>query len=135
MGASPSVPQKSIHEFTVKVLLCFFFFLLQFSTFICLVIFHRSHVFLWSLWVWIQDARGQDVDLSIYKGKVLLVVNVASKWFSLFLATSLCSTPTPHPKNEVINLDFDDWTFVALLQWIYRFELHAVDRSLQQIQG
>ncbi|OAY61693.1 hypothetical protein MANES_01G209675v8 [Manihot esculenta] len=43
MGASPSVPQKSIHEFTVK------------------------------------DARGQDVDLSIYKGKVLLVVNVASK--------------------------------------------------------
>ncbi|XP_015583238.1 probable glutathione peroxidase 4 [Ricinus communis] len=43
MGASPSVPEKSIHEFTVK------------------------------------DARGQDVDLSIYKGKVLLVVNVASK--------------------------------------------------------
>ncbi|KAJ0113390.1 probable glutathione peroxidase 5 [Pistacia vera] len=43
MGASPSVPQKSIHEFTVK------------------------------------DSRGKDVDLSIYKGKVLLVVNVASK--------------------------------------------------------
>ncbi|KAJ0052662.1 hypothetical protein Pint_03372 [Pistacia integerrima] len=46
MGASPSVPQKSIHEFTVK------------------------------------DSRGKDVDLSIYKGKVLLVVNVASKWYS-----------------------------------------------------
>ncbi|XWS31605.1 hypothetical protein CRYUN_Cryun23aG0090800 [Craigia yunnanensis] len=43
MGASESVPQKSIHEFTVK------------------------------------DTKGQDVDLSIYKGKVLLVVNVASK--------------------------------------------------------
>ncbi|XP_050203396.1 probable glutathione peroxidase 5 [Mercurialis annua] len=43
MGASPSVPEKSIHQFTVK------------------------------------DARGQDVDLSIYNGKVLLVVNVASK--------------------------------------------------------
>ncbi|XP_059300913.1 probable glutathione peroxidase 5 [Lycium ferocissimum] len=43
MGASPSVPQKSIHEFTVK------------------------------------DSKGKDVDLSIYKGKVLLVVNVASK--------------------------------------------------------
>lgn len=43
MGASPSVPQKSIHDFTVK------------------------------------DSRGKDVDLSIYKGKVLLVVNVASK--------------------------------------------------------
>jgi glutathione peroxidase len=43
MGASESVPQKSIHEFTVK------------------------------------DSRGKDVDLSVYKGKVLLVVNVASK--------------------------------------------------------
>ncbi|KAL2236503.1 UNVERIFIED_CONTAM: putative glutathione peroxidase 4 [Sesamum indicum] len=43
MGASPSVPQKSIHEFTVK------------------------------------DSKGRDVDLSTYKGKVLLVVNVASK--------------------------------------------------------
>ncbi|XP_075093895.1 putative glutathione peroxidase 4 isoform X2 [Nicotiana tabacum] len=43
MGASKSVPQKSIHEFTVK------------------------------------DIRGKDVDLSMYKGKVLLVVNVASK--------------------------------------------------------
>ncbi|XP_009601150.1 putative glutathione peroxidase 5 [Nicotiana tabacum] len=43
MGASSSVPQKSIHEFTVK------------------------------------DCKGKDVDLSIYNGKVLLVVNVASK--------------------------------------------------------
>ncbi|XAR61230.1 Glutathione peroxidase [Bertholletia excelsa] len=43
MGASESVPQNSIHEFTVK------------------------------------DSRGKDVDLSMYKGKVLLVVNVASK--------------------------------------------------------
>ncbi|CAK9151045.1 unnamed protein product [Ilex paraguariensis] len=43
MGASASVPEKSIHEFTVK------------------------------------DCKGQDADLSIYKGKVLLVVNVASK--------------------------------------------------------
>ncbi|KAJ9547758.1 hypothetical protein OSB04_020301 [Centaurea solstitialis] len=41
--SSSSVPQKSIHEFTVK------------------------------------DSKGKDVDLSIYKGKVLLVVNVASK--------------------------------------------------------
>lgn len=43
MGASQSVPEKSVHEFTVK------------------------------------DSRGKDVDLSEYKGKVLLVVNVASK--------------------------------------------------------
>ncbi|KAL8167703.1 hypothetical protein V2J09_009202 [Rumex salicifolius] len=43
MGASGSIPETSIHEFTVK------------------------------------DSRGNDVDLSIYKGKVLLVVNVASR--------------------------------------------------------
>jgi Glutathione peroxidase len=29
-----------------------------------------------------QDAKGNDVDLSIYKGKVLLIVNVASQWYS-----------------------------------------------------
>ena len=28
----------------------------------------------------LQDAKDDDVDLSIYKGKVLLIVNVASKW-------------------------------------------------------
>ncbi|KAL1539790.1 Phospholipid hydroperoxide glutathione peroxidase, mitochondrial [Salvia divinorum] len=43
MGATSSVPEKSIHEFTVK------------------------------------DSKGNDVNLSSYKGKVLLVVNVASK--------------------------------------------------------
>ncbi|KAA0057603.1 protein HUA2-LIKE 2 [Cucumis melo var. makuwa] len=43
MGASQSVSEKSIHEFTVK------------------------------------DFRGKDVNLNVYKGKVLLVVNVASK--------------------------------------------------------
>ncbi|KAK7378333.1 hypothetical protein VNO80_03772 [Phaseolus coccineus] len=43
MGASESVSEKSIYEFTVK------------------------------------DAKGRDVNLTTYKGKVLLVVNVASK--------------------------------------------------------
>ncbi|KAI3449604.1 hypothetical protein Pfo_006269 [Paulownia fortunei] len=43
MGASSSVPQKSIHDFTVK------------------------------------DSKGNVVNLDSYKGKVLLVVNVASK--------------------------------------------------------
>uniref|UniRef100_A0A2P2K3H5 Glutathione peroxidase n=1 Tax=Rhizophora mucronata TaxID=61149 RepID=A0A2P2K3H5_RHIMU len=28
----------------------------------------------------VKDATGKDVDLSIYKGKVLLIVNVASQW-------------------------------------------------------
>ncbi|KAI3460862.1 hypothetical protein Pfo_017525 [Paulownia fortunei] len=43
MGAASSVPQKSIHDFTVK------------------------------------DSKGNDVNLNTYKGKVLLLVNVASK--------------------------------------------------------
>lgn len=29
-----------------------------------------------------QDAGGKDVSLDIYKGKVLLIVNVASKWYA-----------------------------------------------------
>ncbi|KHN45371.1 Putative glutathione peroxidase 4 [Glycine soja] len=29
----------------------------------------------------VKDAKGRDVNLSTYKGKVLLVVNVASKWY------------------------------------------------------
>ncbi|CDY27457.1 BnaC04g50980D [Brassica napus] len=43
MGTSVSVPERSVHEFTVK------------------------------------DSSGKDVNLSIYQGKVLLLVNVASK--------------------------------------------------------
>ncbi|KAK7270253.1 hypothetical protein RIF29_23264 [Crotalaria pallida] len=43
MGASQSVSETSIHEFTVK------------------------------------DARGKDVNLSTFRGKVVLIVNVASK--------------------------------------------------------
>ncbi|GAU31522.1 hypothetical protein TSUD_332980 [Trifolium subterraneum] len=43
MGASHSISENSIYEFTVK------------------------------------DAKGKDVNLSSYKGKVLIVVNVASK--------------------------------------------------------
>lgn len=39
----------------------------------------------------LQDNTGKDLDLGIYKGKVLLVVNVASKWYVLCLATSLGS--------------------------------------------
>nr|CAB3500761.1 unnamed protein product [Digitaria exilis] len=45
MGAAESVPETSIHEFTVK------------------------------------DCNGKEVSLETYKGKVLLVVNVASKWY------------------------------------------------------
>lgn len=30
----------------------------------------------------LQDAKGNDVDLATCKGKVLLIVNVASKWYT-----------------------------------------------------
>ena len=33
------------------------------------------------VFLYLQDARGNDVDLSQYKGKVLLIVNVASQWY------------------------------------------------------
>jgi glutathione peroxidase len=45
MGAVESVPETSIHEFTVK------------------------------------DCNGKEVSLETYKGKVLLIVNVASQWY------------------------------------------------------
>lgn len=47
----------------------------------------RNAVFFWlgfDLWVMmLQDAKGNDVNLGIYKGKVLLIVNVASQWYAL----------------------------------------------------
>ncbi|MCL7036443.1 hypothetical protein MKW94_027254 [Papaver nudicaule] len=36
------------------------------------------------------DARGNDVDLSTYKGKALLIVNVASQWFNRNLTLHFC---------------------------------------------
>lgn len=78
MGASSSVPETSIHEFTVKV--CFF------------VPLYSSDIFFWGNFLifffffhfifgdFEQDSKGKDVNLDCYKGKVLLVVNVASKW-------------------------------------------------------
>ncbi|KAG5041439.1 hypothetical protein GLYMA_05G207200v4 [Glycine max] len=33
----------------------------------------------------VKDAKGDDVDLATYKGKVLLIVNVASKWYAPLL--------------------------------------------------
>ncbi|KAK6780490.1 hypothetical protein RDI58_022674 [Solanum bulbocastanum] len=66
MGASKSVPQKSIHEFTVK------------------------------------DSKGKNVDLSIYKGKVLLVVNVASKWFFSLQFLIFCFEVLAFPCNQFL---------------------------------
>lgn len=45
----------------------------------CVSVLHFLHL--------MQDAKGNDVDLSTYKGKVLLIVNVASQWY--VIASSL----------------------------------------------
>ncbi|KVH95382.1 Glutathione peroxidase [Cynara cardunculus var. scolymus] len=46
----------------------------------------------------VKDVKGQDVDLSKYRGKVLLIVNVASQWyakrFELFKLDYSINTPT-----------------------------------------
>lgn len=42
------------------------------------------------LMVVLQDAKGTDVNLGIYKGKVLLIVNVASQWYVAYI-NYLCS--------------------------------------------
>jgi glutathione peroxidase len=75
MGAAESVPETSLHEFTVKVPRIalaesphdFFFFFIFFSN-----SFGGNFRE--------QDCNGKEVCLETYKGKVLLVVNVASKW-------------------------------------------------------
>ena len=40
----------------------------------------------------VQDASGKDVDLSTYKGKVLLIVNVASQWYE-FICSRISRLP------------------------------------------
>lgn len=84
MGASESVPQKSIHEFTVKVRGQSYSHLYGIPSLLLLLLLLsvKSEMENGVFWFWgVQDYRGNDVDLGLYKGKVLLVVNVASKWY------------------------------------------------------
>lgn len=62
----------------------------------CLIHFHHIVATLWRLMGFFylaiglaQDSRGADVDLSTFKGKVIIVVNVASKWSPIHLLYSL----------------------------------------------
>lgn len=63
----------SIYDFTVKV--CFF----KLSFLVIFVFYSCGYGFNLALFK-LQDARGNDVELSKYKGKALLIVNVASQW-------------------------------------------------------
>lgn len=42
---------------------------------------HLSSITRVAAFFMLQDAKGNDVDLGGYKGKVLLIVNVASEWY------------------------------------------------------
>lgn len=104
--ATSSEP-KSVYDFTVKVRFLSFWNLLFICSISLIYLWNWSSEFnfvfqifefLWLyrnfLFCWwdlgsdfeefefelSQDAKGNDVDLSIYKGKVLLIVNVASQW-------------------------------------------------------
>ncbi|WZZ14498.1 hypothetical protein YC2023_107587 [Brassica napus] len=66
MAAASSSSPKSVHDFTVKVRNLSPYGLIEKKNIISVL-----GIF--------QDAKGNEVDLSIYKGKVLLIVNVASQ--------------------------------------------------------
>ncbi|KAL0393532.1 UNVERIFIED_CONTAM: putative phospholipid hydroperoxide glutathione peroxidase [Sesamum latifolium] len=79
--ASNSNQPQSIHDFTVKknkgICLIRFWFMAYGQNAICAVqlILHLTSI----LDDFSADAKGNDVNLSTYKGKVLLIVNVASQ--------------------------------------------------------
>ncbi|KAG5402633.1 hypothetical protein IGI04_017240 [Brassica rapa subsp. trilocularis] len=102
MGASVSVPERSVHEFTVKSssevprasILPVLSENSQANPAFCSDSFQAASVFtvmisgfIWGGGLWTivfcsvarPDSSGKDVNLSIYQGKVLLLVNVASK--------------------------------------------------------
>lgn len=89
---SNSKDPKSVYDFTLKVAIYLFhftsFFLSLSARFhlttiplFCSFIYLKHFFFLFSSIPILQDGMGNDVDLATYKGKVLLIVNVASKWY------------------------------------------------------
>lgn len=76
----------------------------------------------------VQDAKGNDVDLSVYKGKVLLIVNVASKWYLPWMFSFLHFFFAVRNKKEVI---FFSLLFTPdLLQWTDKRKLHGVESTV-----
>lgn len=84
MGSSESVPEKSVHEFSVKVTYIYIYNHIPISLSVFLSELMKIFISEDRVKSYLQNSKGQDVDLSIYKGKVLLIVNVASKWFFPF---------------------------------------------------
>lgn len=73
------------------------------------LIFHDNSYLYTNVSSHFQDAKGSYVDLGIYKGKVLLIVNVASKWYSSFASFYM----------KVIRLNLADFLFNLKKGWFY----------------
>lgn len=87
---SNSKDPKSVYDFTLKVVIYLFHFTSFFlslsvrfhlTTTVLFIYIFKTFFFLFSSIPILQDGMGNDVDLATYKGKVLLIVNVASKWY------------------------------------------------------
>ncbi|CAH2051007.1 unnamed protein product [Thlaspi arvense] len=78
----------------------------------------------------LQDAKGNDVDLSIYKGKVMIMVNVASQWFFLTLPDPRMGTglkkrvKSSFEENLPLVLTFNSYP----MQRLDQFKLHRVEQ-------
>jgi hypothetical protein len=78
---------KSVFDFYVKVSYSFSFHVLFASSYN----FNFAHLYIYIL-IHMQDAKGGLANLGIYKGKVLLIVNVASQWYLNFVQFFLLIT-------------------------------------------
>ncbi|XP_074335054.1 putative phospholipid hydroperoxide glutathione peroxidase isoform X2 [Apium graveolens] len=54
----------------------------------------------------VKDGKGNDVELSKYKGKVLLIVNVASQWNVLQFWRVKCLKLFERRESSVLNFQF-----------------------------
>ncbi|KAI6695609.1 hypothetical protein NL676_023319 [Syzygium grande] len=103
MGAAQSADEKSLHEFVVKVG-CY---TRSFASGSGISRSRRSRftvgsrdVLMWVLMMvmmMMQDSKGDEVYLSAYEGKVLLVVNVASNWYPTRLSLLIKFGPSFSP--------------------------------------
>lgn len=87
---------KSIYDFTIKVLswsllifcycsICSYMDVLAARVFKTFFSLFKEAFSLFFRWICSQDMKGNDVTLSSYRGKVVLIVNVASKWYFFLL--------------------------------------------------
>ena len=81
-----------------------------------------------------QDIDGNDVSLSKYKGKVLLIVNVASRWYvHLFIGALWCTSFVTY--HGLYRLNSLKYALFFYYQWSYNFQLQWIRGDLQKLEG